>query len=358
MKERIEKVRTGFDKYGIDGFVTTNEIHIRYLSGLATPGYFFVSADKAILVTDFRYQETARGLSEKYGSYIVIIPEYAKLLEPLIELANDKNKIGFDPKTDYSVFAAFERRLANKLTAADIIDKVSQIKDAEEIGHIKKALGITERIFAEHILPLVKPGVTERELAAMITYQHLLHGAEDNSFSPIVISGINSSLPHGKPSDKKLEKGDVLQFDFGCVVNGYCSDFSRVVVVGKKPTEKQKKMYDIVLTAQKKAITAARPGMKCKDLDAVARNHIAKMGYGDKFGHNLGHGVGIEIHVPPSVGPLSPDDAVLLPGHVLTIEPGIYIPGWGGMRLEDMLLVTEKGAENLTKYPKKLIGIG
>ena len=218
---------------------------------------------------------------------------------------------------------------------------------------IKKAIELTEHIFKNHILPQARIGVAERELANQITYWGKKHGAQKNAFTVIVASGRRSSEIHGYASPKKkLEQGDIVQFDFGYFVDGYCSDFSRVVVLGE-PTEKQKEIYNVVLEAQKIAIQKAKAGMRCRTLDRAARRYIEKKGYGGYFNHGLGHGLGGLAHEPPGIKPASKER--LRQGDVITIEPGIYIPGWGGMRLEDVIVITKDGCKNLTSFPKDLI---
>ncbi len=224
----------------------------------------------------------------------------------------------------------------------------------EKAKKIQKALRLTEYVFKYHILPQVRPGIAEMELAKQITYWGKIYGARKNAFLVLVASGSRSSSMHGCPSPKKkLEVGDIVQFDFGYVLDGYCSDFSRVVFLGE-PTEKQKEIYNIVLTAQKMAIEKAGPGIKCRDLDMLARDYIKSKGYGSYFIHGLGHCLGKEVHELPYISSASKEEE-LMPGYVITIEPGIYIPGWGGIRLEDVILITKDSSENLTKFTKEMI---
>jgi Xaa-Pro aminopeptidase len=200
---------------------------------------------------------------------------------------------------------------------------------------------------------MVKPGVKERDIALEMQYRMIKRGADGPSFDFIVASGQRSSMPHGIASDRKFRKGDLITFDFGCFYAGYPADVTRTVVLGKA-TAKQKKIYSIVLKAQLAAIEAARPGLATRELDKVARDIIIREGYGDNFGHGLGHGLGLDqVHSQPTVS--SRSNETLAPGHVITIEPGIYIPNWGGVRIEDDLVITGKGNKNLTKLPKDLI---
>lgn len=226
------------------------------------------------------------------------------------------------------------------------------IKDETELGLMRRAAEIADQAFAE-VLPLVKPGVAERDLAAELEYRMKRLGAEGPAFETIVASGFRSSLPHGRASEKRIEHGDFVTFDFGAIYRGYCSDMTRTVVVGE-PTEKQREIYGIVLEAQRRGVAACRAGITGKELDAVCRSYIAEKGYGEAFGHGTGHGVGRFIHEGPKVSLRGENDR-LEAGMVVTIEPGIYLPGWGGVRIEDMVLVTETGCEPFTKTPKDLL---
>jgi len=230
-----------------------------------------------------------------------------------------------------------------------LVDMISAVKDDEEIKEIQKAVEITEKVLKDHVLPKVRPGVTEKNLAAEVSYWGRKLGAEEINFNNIVLAGKRSSMPHGEASDNRLQEGDIVQFDLSHSVDGLSSDISRAFILGE-PTEKQRKIYNLVLTAQEAAIKAARPGIECKDLDKIARDIIKNGGH--DIPHALGHGLGISIDTFPGVGP--EDEIELRPGHVITIEPGIYIPGWGGIRIEDVIVITEDGCRNLNKFPKDL----
>ena len=226
-----------------------------------------------------------------------------------------------------------------------------QIKSSEEIELLREAEHIGDLAF-EDILNILKPGMTELEVAAEIEYSMKRHGAEGLSFDTIAASGVNSSMPHAIPSEKKLEMGDFLTMDFGCKYKGYCSDMTRTVCIGKASDE-QKKVYNIVLSAQLKVLDELKSGMLCKEVDAIARDYIKVQGYGQYFGHGLGHGVGLFIHESPAFN--TRDISIVRPGMIETDEPGIYLPGKFGVRIEDMILITENGCESLAKSPKELI---
>ena len=233
----------------------------------------------------------------------------------------------------------------------DLIEGLRVIKEQEEIEKIRKAVEITDAAFA-HILDFIKPGVTEREIALELEFYQKRMGGEKNAFDFIVASGQRSALPHGVASEKVIEKGDFVTLDFGVFYQGYCSDLTRTVVVGE-PDEKQREVYELVLKAQLAVIENVKAGMSCKEVDEIARGIIGDAGYRENFGHGLGHGIGLEIHEGPRVSFTS--ETILQTGMVMTNEPGIYIPGWGGVRIEDDLLITEEGCEVLNKAPKELI---
>jgi len=241
----------------------------------------------------------------------------------------------------------------NLISVTGIVEELRIIKDEEEINRIRKAAQIADSAF-KHIVKFIKPGLKEIEVAAEIEYFMRRNGASKASFDIIAASGERAALPHGTAGEKKLEKGNLLVMDFGAVYRGYCSDITRTVVIGTA-SEEQRKVYDIVLEAQSRALEAAAVNMPCSELDGVAKNIIESYGMGDKFGHSLGHGVGIEVHEAPAVSKNSRED--LSPGMVITIEPGIYIKSWGGVRIEDMVLVTEQGPHTLTASTKELLEI-
>jgi Xaa-Pro aminopeptidase len=233
----------------------------------------------------------------------------------------------------------------------NVVEEIASVKDENELALLRHAIKITDDVFAE-VIKMLKPGVQERDLAAEITYRHMKHGAEKDSFDTIVASGYRGALPHGEASDKKIERGDFVVFDMGCVYKGYCSDMTRTVIVGE-PTKKHREIYDIVLKAQLAAIDACHANMSGTALDKVARDIIKDAGYGENYGHGLGHGLGLEIHTHPRATYVV--DHWLMANQVITIEPGIYLSGWGGVRIEDAVVIKEKGCEILTGTTKELI---
>jgi Xaa-Pro aminopeptidase len=233
------------------------------------------------------------------------------------------------------------------------INEFRKVKSGEEKAKLQKAQRIAEKAF-KTILPMIKPGVKEREIAAALDYEMRKAGATAVSFETIVVTGKNSSKPHGVPGDTKVKKGDFVTIDFGALYAGYHSDTTRTVCVGT-PTPKMANVYDTVLRAQKAGVAALKPGLRAFDGDKVCRDIIKEAGYGEFFGHGTGHGVGVEIHELPNLSPRAKKNILLQPGNVVTVEPGIYLPGEFGVRIEDMLLITDDGAHNFATLPKKLI---
>ncbi|WP_390485644.1 M24 family metallopeptidase, partial [Staphylococcus pseudintermedius] len=231
------------------------------------------------------------------------------------------------------------------------IETIRQTKDEGEIKAIQKAAQIVDEAY-KYILTLVKPGMTEKEVKAHLESKMLHLGADDTSFDTIVASGIRGAMPHGVASDKVIQSGEMVTLDFGAYYNGYCSDITRTFAVGQ-PSEEMVKIYNIVLKSQEAAIAAIRPGMTGKEMDSIARDIITEAGYGKHFGHSLGHGIGLDIHELPGLSQKS--DVVLEKNHCVTIEPGIYVEGLGGVRIEDDILITENGGERFTNCTKDLI---
>lgn len=353
MEKRLAKLREKLAASHLDAAFIYSKENRRYISGFTgTTGYVLVTADKAYFITDFRYKDQAR---QQCKDFEVII-HGSSLLETVKETvaSNLIKTIGIE---DSFMTVVFFENLKNALAGSellplkDIMDNLRLYKDAEEIECIAKAAAIADEAFA-HILTFIKPGLTEREVAVELEYFCKKKGATEMSFDSIVASGVRSSLPHGVYSDKVINSGEFLTLDFGCVYNGYCSDMTRTVFVGKAD-EKQKEIYHIVLEAQQKALENIKPGMLGKEVDKIARDIIAAMGYGENFGHGLGHGVGLAVHEEPRLSPLG--DKTLQANMVVTDEPGIYIAEYGGVRIEDLVLVTEGGCKVLSNSPKHFI---
>lgn len=350
---RIKKALGLLKKNKIDCLLVTDINHVRYLSGFSgSNGMVLLAPPKAYFLTDFRYLVQAQ---KEVKDCTVIIADRELTSElPKLPIFSRKIRVGVEAAF---VSLKLQEQLKDLLPKVDfrptenLIESLAVVKDGEEIRRIKKAVRIADQAFSE-ILEYLKPGAKEKDIALELEYCMRSHGADGAAFDIIVASGQRSSMPHGKASDKKLRKGDFVTIDFGAIYKGYTSDVTRTVVLGKA-TQKQKRIYDIVLTAQKKSCRAAKPGLACSRLDGVARDVIMKSGYGDNFGHGLGHGIGMIVHDHPTLNPRSTD--ILREGMVVTIEPGIYIPNWGGVRIEDDVLITASGGQVLSKSPKDLL---
>ncbi len=335
----------------------TSDVNRRYFTGMkSSAGIVVAFRSKAYLIIDFRYIEKAR-LTVKSAEVI----EQKNLFSQLESLLKENNVVNIAIEAEtmtVSELSVYKQKLSayhfnDSSMLSNAIGALRSIKDDEEIQCIQKAQSIAENAF-EQILKFIKVGVTEREIALKLDFTMMQLGAEALSFETIALSGANTSMPHGVPSDRKVCSGEFVLMDFGAVYNGYHSDMTRTVCVGK-PDPEMEKVYNIVLEAQKTALSYAKAGIKGSQLDAVSRDVIAKAGYGNFFGHALGHGVGLEIHELPVASPKS--DKILKTGSVVTIEPGIYIPGKFGVRIEDFVIITEKSCQNLTKSVKSIISL-
>ncbi len=350
MSTRLERFLSGI---GGGVAIVHKPENMRYLSGFLGEGALVVSESKSAIITDFRYVEAAQRQSPGWE---------------ILSVGGDitQNKLIADCVRQAGGTALWEedyltiqegRELARLLGGQEpkslngLPERLRIIKDEQEIAAMQRAAAITDDAFT-HLLTWLKPGVTERQAALELFVYMLGHGAQDLSFSTIAASGENASLPHAIPSDRVIREGDVVTFDFGCKVDDYCSDFTRTVAIGKIDPKLQE-IYQIVLEANLRALDALHAGKTGREMDSVARDIIAKAGYGDCFGHSLGHGVGRLIHEEPRLSQRS--DTVLEPGMAVTIEPGIYLPGLGGVRIEDLCVVEQDGHRNLCRSSKELI---
>lgn len=348
MLSRTDRLRELLDDN--EAVIISSYPNIFYYSGFTSgDAYLLISHDKKLLVTDSRYTIQAREQAPDYE--VVDSKEGFKKLFKIISsryIGFEENYISVRQHRNWQFSMTSDRAL---VPMQKRIDSLRQVKDDDEIRRIAEAEKIGDGAFS-YILDKIKPGVTERDIALELEFFMKRHGASALSFETIAASGIRGAMPHGAASSKVIEKGDLLTLDFGCIYDGYCSDMTRTVAVGSV-SDKQREIYDIVLKAQLAAIDAVVPGIKCSEIDTAARDVIKAAGYGENFGHALGHSVGIEIHETPVFSSKSTD--IVKPGHVITVEPGIYIDGFGGVRIEDLVVVTENGIQNLTQSPKELI---
>lgn len=351
---RFQKIAARLKDYDLDALLILSEPNRLYATGFhSTAGAVLVTPEESYFFTDSRYIEAARRqVTEGVVEENTRQRNTDQLLTEALQRHNVR-RLGYE---DTRTTVAEYRRLGGKLPAElvpakDLLENLRASKEPCEIAEMVKAQRIAEAALSE-ALNLIRPGRTEREIAAFLQYQMLLRGAEKMSFDPIVVSGANSSMPHGVPSEKPVERGDFVTMDFGCVCGGYCSDMTRTVAVGSV-TEEMEQVYHTVLQAQLAGIAVAKAGAAGKAVHEAAAKVIGGAGYGEYFGHGFGHGVGVEIHEEPTA---SERNAKPLPeGAVISAEPGIYIPGRFGVRIEDVLVITRDGNIDITEAPKELI---
>jgi Xaa-Pro aminopeptidase len=355
--ERVERARQLFESFDIDAMLVTSSSNRFYLSGFkGSSGVLLITKDEAILVTDFRYKTQAAEQAQGYRVVMHTSPipeEIAKLTKEL-----SINKLGFEQDDlTFSAYRTYDNHLKSASTelvpVSGLVEKLRLIKDESEIKIVKDAASIADAAFS-HIINFIRPGLTEREVSNELEFFMRKNGATSSSFDIIVASGYRSALPHGVASDKVIETGELVTLDFGAYYKGYCSDITRTVAIGNVSDE-LKEIYQIVYDAQMLGMKGIKPGMTGKEADALTRDYIASKGYGDYFGHSTGHGIGLDVHEGPALSVKS--DTVLEPGMLVTVEPGIYVSGLGGVRIEDDALITKDGNESLTHSTKSLITI-
>jgi Xaa-Pro aminopeptidase len=350
--EKLEKLRARFAELGIDGMLVTNSYNRRYMTGFTgTAGVALIGETKAVFITDFRYVEQAAKQIQGYE----IIQHTGLMVEEVAKQAAALGikKLGFEQEDlSFATYKTYEQAVQAELVpVSGVIEKLRLIKSDSEIKILKEAAEIADAAF-KHILDFIRSGVKEIEVANELEFFMRKNGAASSSFDIIVASGYRSALPHGVATEKVIEKGEFVTLDFGAYYKGYCSDITRTVAVGEVSDE-LKKIYQIVLEAQLRGMNGIKPGMTGREADALTRDYITEQGYGEYFGHSTGHGLGMEVHEGPALSVRS--DTVLEPGMVVTVEPGIYIAGLGGVRIEDDTVVTKDGNESLTHSPKDLI---
>jgi len=353
---RTDKLRASFEALEIDGVIIYGELNQRYLSGFAfTDGLLLITKANAYLITDFRYYEMAH--KGAFPEYEVVIPDNKTEFIRKVFLEEGCRKIGFEgDSVSYGLYSKLCENHANIkfVSIGNIIEEQRQIKDESEIKDMQKAQDITDKAFSE-LLKVLTPEMTELEVAAELEYQMRRNGASGLAFETIAVSGDASSLPHGVPRNQKLQRG-FLTMDFGACVEGYCSDMTRTVCIGRADAE-IKKLYNTVLSAQLAALDILKAGVDCKEADKAARDIIDAIDeYKGTFGHSLGHGVGLFIHEEPRLAKTNAGRALRV-GEVVTVEPGIYLYGKYGCRIEDMVAIEKNGVHNFTGSPKNLIEI-
>ncbi len=354
--ERVEKLRSAMNEAGIEALLLGSQYNRQYISGFSgSSGYVLITASKSILLTDFRY--TVQAASQAAG--FEIVEHGTSPLQNVLELLKGEglSSLAFEQDhVTYAEYLSWSKTLEGiKLVpAAGLVENLRMFKDEAELAIMQEAAVLADRTF-KHICGIIAPGISENDVALEMEVFMRSNGATSSSFDTIVASGERSALPHGVASDRIIGNNEFVKLDFGAYYKGYCSDITRTVVVGK-PSDKHLEIYNIVLEAQLHALDHIKPGMTGMEADALARDVIVKYGYGDNFGHSTGHGLGMEVHEAPRLSRLS--DTILTPGMVVTVEPGIYLPGFGGVRIEDDIVITESGIKILTSSPKELITLG
>ena len=348
----IKRIQEALGRRGLDAILLTDEKNQRYAGGFPfTDGFVLVAREKAWLLTDSRYIEAAEKAAGGCCTVRMFDREHRLsdlLLDALRECGAEK-VAAEDDKLCRARWTELEKILGRELlSAGDLMAGLRASKSEEEIRSMIRAQRISEKAL-EEVLPLIRPGMTEKEVMAELVYHMLKNGSEGNSFDPIVVAGAKTSMPHGVPGDNVIREGDFVTMDFGSLADGYCSDMTRTVAVGCA-TEEMRNIYSIVLEAQLSGIAAARSGVPGKAIDQAARDVIEKAGYGEYFGHGFGHSLGLDIHEPPYAGPRG--EAPMEENDLCSAEPGIYLPGRFGVRIEDVMIIRSSGAEVITKAPK------
>ncbi len=349
--ERINKLRKLMAQEGLDGFFVCQRNNITYYTGKGGGDMsLYFTQDEAWIITDFRYEEIAESFTwlkffelgaDRQGNLL----DFMKARKEKV-IGFERNGLSLDRYLQFSSELNCEMKLVMGLT-----EKLRQIKDEDELAAIAKAEAIGDEAF-KHIVKYIKPGVTEKDISTELQYAMRKAGADGFSFPTISLTGPNTSMPHGVPGERKVQLGDFVTMDYGCIYDMYCSDMTRTVAVGN-PTDEMKKVYDIVLKAQLNACNNIRAGITGVQGDAFARDIIAAAGYGDRFGHSLGHAVGLAVHESPNYSQRCTD--IIEENMVLSIEPGIYLSGKFGVRIEDIAIVKKDGIVNLASSPKELI---
>jgi Xaa-Pro aminopeptidase len=355
--DRCGRVRGRFADAGVDGLVVTRPPNVRYLTGFTgSAGIVVLTADSLVFVTDGRYAEQSRAQLAAAGvdAEVVIGATAAEQLAALVEAASPCTRLGLEAhgvtwaqQREYELAFAGHELVATR----GIVEAERQVKEAGEVARIRAACAIADEALAE-VLPTLLDGPSEREFALALEFGMRRRGASGVSFDPIVAAGPNGALPHARPSARPIGRGELVVIDFGCVVDGYCSDMTRTVSVGE-PDADAVDLWQLVLAAQEAGRAAVAAGVECGAIDGAARTVIEHAGLAHAFVHGTGHGVGLEIHEDPRVARTS--TGTLAAGCVVTVEPGVYLPGVGGVRIEDTLVVTSDGAVALTEFPKQLV---
>ncbi|MGJ9383277.1 M24 family metallopeptidase [Salipaludibacillus sp. CF4.18] len=354
--KKLDQLRNQFSEKNIDGLIIASDTNRRYLTGFTgTAGVAVISENKATFITDFRYVEQAESQINGFNIVQHTTPIHEEVANQVKEMGI--TRLGFEKdQLTYSEYDTYKKVLgsAEFIPVSGMVEQMRLIKDSKELSIIQEAVDIADAAFS-HIQAYLRAGVKEIDISTELEFFMRKHGAVSSSFDIIVASGQRSALPHGVASSKVIEKGELVTLDFGAYYKGYCSDITRTVAIGE-PNEELRKIYQTVLEAQIRGVNGIKPGMTGKEADALTRDYITEQGYGQYFGHSTGHGMGMEVHEGPGLSYKS--DKILEPGMVVTVEPGIYVAGIGGTRIEDDIVITESGNDILSKSTKELLILG
>lgn len=353
MHRRLQNLRAKLQQKELPSLLITHPANRRYISGFdGSSGVLLLTEDQGYLITDSRYLEQAREQAPEFAIISWEQDNLAGYIGPLLE-ENEISLLGFEEKhLSFSAYQNLASALKVKLIpGGGLVEQLRAVKSPPEIDLLRRGAALLDEGFA-YILTFIKPGLTEQQVSLELEYYLRRKGAEGIPFPYIVASGLRGALPHGVATSKVLRTGEMVTIDFGAVWEGYATDMTRTIALGK-PDQRQREVYQVVREAQQRAREGLKPELRCCEADALARNPIKKAGLGEHFGHGLGHGVGLEVHELPVLSWRS--EELLQPGMVVTVEPGVYIPGWGGIRIEDMVLLGEDGTEQLTDSRRELI---
>ncbi len=354
MNQRIKTLQTTIKGLGLDALLVTNEFSLKYLTqfdGLDGDGCLVVTPTALTLITDARYEEAlTHTLSKDIG--LEITRDYYEVAHKVLA-GPEYQKVGFETSVSFQLYRELSHLFGERLVPENgLVEKQREVKDQDEIAVLRRSTQLASEGF-EALLTYAKVGLTERQVSNWLNNWMLEHGAEKPSFDTIVASGYRSALPHGSASDKKLAEGEVVTVDFGYYVDGYTSDVTRTFALGEIGAE-LRKVYAVVHEAQEKMFAVIKPGVNGQEVDAAGRDYIDQQGFGKFYNHGSGHGIGLDIHEGPNFGPRWQSN-ISVENNVMTVEPGIYLPGKGGVRIEDDLLITENGNERLTTARRELV---
>lgn len=354
---RLQKFRDYMAAAGLAGFLVTQPQNRRYLSGFTgSAGVLAITPDRQVLATDSRYYEQVRQECPEWEMVEAGYKFAQKLPEMLDELGLAGQRVGFEAgHVTVATLVDWQETLLDRVElvpARNAVEELRVYKDEAEIASLRRAIALADEALV-HIMGWIEPGQTEQQVAWELESMMRTRGASAVSFEPIVASGPNSAMPHARPSQRRIQPGEPVTLDFGCIVDGYCSDLTRTFCLGKPADDRYLAIWNTVLAAQQAALQAARAGNTGAEVDGLARDVINQAGYGDYFGHSLGHGLGLAIHEEPRFS--FANSGPIPAGAVVTVEPGIYLPGWGGVRIEDVVVVREDGLEILSAAPKEAL---